>query len=243
MLDSIQLDALDFTLSVERNYAALIGLAAGDAAGAGEEPSLGGKLLYSGDLDGAGRALMVAGNISGAATLAATANSAAGKQAMRDGVTDFLVNSLDEGLRILKNEVRKRETVAVCIAGEAGAVEAEMRERGVVADLVAPVADAQLPAGIVMVTWRVGAGPAQWLPKVDPMALECIETGAARRWLRLAPRYLGRMAQGVRVLRCEAGVADDFAARVRGAVASGEIGVEVEIGVVGGDSWFPTHPR
>jgi hypothetical protein len=28
------------------------------------------------------------------------------------------------------------------------------------------------------------------------------EAAAAHRWLRLAPRYTGRLAQGVRLLRC-----------------------------------------
>ena len=63
-----------------------------------------------------GRALLLAGNIAGAASLAVTADAAAQKQSIRDGVADFLVNSLDEALRILKNEVRKREPVAVCVA-------------------------------------------------------------------------------------------------------------------------------
>ena len=52
----------------------------------------------------------------GAATLTASASAEAGKQAMREGVVDFLVTTLDEALRILKNEVRKHETVAVCVA-------------------------------------------------------------------------------------------------------------------------------
>ena len=236
-LDPIQSEALTFLLSVERVYAALTAGAATPG-----EPTLGGRLLYAGELDGRGRALMVAGNVAGAASLGACAEAAIGKQAVRDGVADFLVNSLDEGLRILKNEIRKRETVAVCVAGEPAAVEAEMRERGVVADLLAPEIDLDLPVGQVIVAWRVGDAPAQWLPRVDAMALEIVERaggadlGVARRWLRLAPRYLGRMARGVRVLRCEAGVAEEFVGRVRTAVAGGEIGVEVEVGVDWGDS-------
>ena len=234
-LDSIQLEALEFTLSVERIYAALLGAEAISL----DEPTLGGKLLYVGALDGAGRALMVAGNIAGAASLAATADSAVGKQAVRDGVADFLVNSLDEGLRILKNEIRMLEPVAVCIAASSGAVEAEMRERGVVADLGAPSVVSELPLGQVIVSWRVAAAPAQWLPRIDKIALECVEMaggldiGCARRWLHLAPRYLGRMAQGVRVLRCESSAGNEFVARVRRAVTGGEIGVEVEMKVSG----------
>jgi hypothetical protein len=108
----------------------------------GETPAgasgLGGKLLYAGELDAPGRAFTAAANIAGAATLAASSDPAAGKQAMRDGIVDFLVNSLDEALRILKNQVRKRETVAVCVSAAPAAIEAEMNDRGVVPDLDFP---------------------------------------------------------------------------------------------------------
>ncbi len=78
----------------------------------------------------------MAANIAGAASLVATADRAAQKQAIRDGVADFLVNSLDEALRILKNQLRKRETVAVCVGLAPEAVEREMQERGVLPDLL-----------------------------------------------------------------------------------------------------------
>ena len=124
--------ALEFARKVERLYAGLMT----SADPGGGEPRLGGRLLYAGALDAEGRALVVAGNIAGAATLAATANPAAQKQAIHDGVVDFLVTSLDEALRILKNESRKRETVAVCVGAEPDAVEREMLERGVEPDLL-----------------------------------------------------------------------------------------------------------
>jgi hypothetical protein len=54
---------------------------------------------------------------------------------------------------------------------------------------------------------------------------------AAPRWLRLAPRYLGRLAQGVRVLFCEPETAREFIARTQRAIDSGEIGVEVQVGL------------
>jgi hypothetical protein len=237
---------LDFTLEVERLYAGLLRLASTPSDG---EPSLGGKLLYAGELNSQGRALMVAGNISGVASLAATADHSAQKLAIRDGVADFLVNSLDEALRILKNEIRKREAVAVCVAADPRAVECEMQERGVLPDLLPPVSFAEslssdsftdgIPrielspaqANEVLVVWRVAAAPAQWLPKIDALAMESLnkQAYASRRWLRLAPRYLGRLAQGLRMLHCEPGVANEFVARVRRAVESGEIGVEVEM--------------
>ena len=74
--------------------------------------------------------------LSGCATLAATADLAAQKQAIRDGTVDFVVTSLDEALRILKNEIRKKATVAVCVGWRLLTVEREMLERGVLPDLV-----------------------------------------------------------------------------------------------------------
>src|SRR5438067_12822783 len=87
------------------------------------EADLGGKLLYAGELDDDGRALIAAANIGGAASLCATANAREQKQAVRDGIVDFLVTSLDEALRILKNEIRKRTTVAVCIGAPTAEIE------------------------------------------------------------------------------------------------------------------------
>jgi Urocanase Rossmann-like domain len=229
----IATDALDFTLKVEWLYSGLMHFAAPDA-----EPSLGGKLLYAGELGTTARTLLVAANIAGAASLAATADPAAQKQAVRDGVADFLVNSLDEALRILKNEIRKRETVAVCIAVAPAVVEREMRERGIVPDILQPLEHEAIAKGNVLLAWSVAANPVKWLPKLDAIAFDSLEEagaskiGAARRWLRLAPRYLGRLGQGVRAMRCEADVADEIKSRVREAVERGVISVAVDVRLV-----------
>jgi urocanate hydratase len=171
------------------------------------------------------------------------------KQAIRDGVADFLVTSLDEALRILKNEIRKRETVAVCVAATPQAIEGEMLERGVLPDLVRTTA-ASAPACLTLFTqgahpiqlsspaniptllaWQVAAAPAHWLPMLDALALDCLDRNdwSARRWLRLAPRYLGRLAQGLRLLACDEEFAADFIERVRCRVESGDIAVAVQI--------------
>jgi urocanate hydratase len=250
-LDPIESSAFDFILKVERLYAGLTATASADL---NSEQGLGGELLYAGELDGRGRALLVAGNIAGVATLAATADGAAQKQAVKDGVADFLVTTLDEALRILKNQIRKRETAAVCVAATPEAIEREMLERGVLPDLLRPADDGECKTpsaftkqgarAIVLPTpgknstlliWQVDEAPALWLPKLDAIALGCLiedeehEDWAARRWLRLAPRYLGRLTKGTRVLRSEEENARKFAARVRDAVKSGEIGVQVRM--------------
>jgi hypothetical protein len=253
-LDPIEPAAFDFILQVERFYASLIAAA---NSRPGEEPELGGRLLYAGGLDGEGRALVVTGNIAGAATLTASADLATPKQAIRDGVIDFLVTSLDEALRILKNEIRKRAPVAVCVGLAPEQVEYEMVERGVLPNLLRPDAldapryEVFLEVGArqiepvaakpvqTVLMWSVADAPARWLPKLDAIALDCLSlesnpaASAARRWLRLAPRYLGRMTQGVRLLRCPKHAALQFRDRVRKQVARGEIAVPVEVRLSG----------
>jgi urocanate hydratase len=243
-VDPIESAALGFAFQVERFYAGLISAAHGlpqvshlrpvispREANSGSEPGLGGKLLYARELNAEARALLVAANIAGAASLVSTANAAAGKQAVRDGVVDFLVTSLDEALRILKNEIRKRATVAVCVGSASEAVEREMLERGVLPDLARPHAVIAPPKGQALLMWSVASAPAIWLPKLDAMAADCLQSddGTARRWLRLAPRYLGRLAQGVRLLRCDEGAAANFLERVREEVERGGIGIAVEV--------------
>jgi urocanate hydratase len=246
-LDPIEPAALDFILQVERHYASLI--AAGDAVlGTDSGPGLGGKLLYAGELDAAGRALLVAGNIAGVASLAATADEAGQKQAIREGVADFLVTSLSEALRILKNQIRKRETVAVCIGMASEIIEREMVERGVLPDLLRPadtrsqyssfvsgsarqISPPTMAGNSIQLIWRVASAPAIWLPKLDAIAIECLQPDAlsARRWLRLAPRYLGRMSQSVRFLFCNQKFKASFIEEVRGQIERGEIRIPVEI--------------
>jgi len=225
---------LDFVARAAQAYAKLVVAPNGDP-----ESGLGGSLFYAGEMDEEGRALVVGANIAGAATLVASADLAAQKQAIREAIVDFLVNSLDEALRILKNQLRKRETVSVCVAMTPAAMEREMNERGVRPDLVRPVVDCPLHAGsesFALLTpgflmWTVAAAPARWLPQLDAIVLECLDmdSWAARRWLRLAPRYLGRTAQAARALACSPDVASSFTERAKVSVERGEIGVPVEI--------------
>lgn len=244
-LEPIPTAAFEFILQVERLYSALMRHVVEDR-NAGE-PNLGGQLVYVGELGGAGRSLMVASNIAGAASLAATADAEAQRQSIRDGIADFMVTNLDEALRILKNEVRKRDAVAVCVAAEASAIEKEMVERGVVPDLVfagggderAQVAfgrnakEIQLLAeeGRSVLMWSIEDSPALWMPKLDAAVLECVPVSMVRewRWLRVAPRYLGRLGRGVRVLSCESEVARKCVERIAERVKSGEIGVGVRV--------------
>ena len=252
-------DPFDFAVRVERFYAALMQTAsAGSVTDA--EPGLGGKLLYVADLCPRGRALVVAANIAGAASLIASADLPAQKQAVRDGVVDFLVTSLDEAVRILKNEIRKRETVAVCVAAAPEAVECEMLERGVLPDLLSPAAsrgsndDAFLKQGgrrvetgamnenRVFVAWQVDAAPARWLPQIDAIALDGLDANDlfSRRWMRLAPRFLGHLAQGIHLLAADRESAERLVDAIHNEVGCGNIPVPVEI-LVRGPGAQPEH--
>ena len=209
---------------------------------ADREIGLGGKLFHAGELDELGRALVVAANIAGAATLVASADRNAQKQAMREGVADFLVNSLDEALRILKNQLRKRETVSVCAGLSPDAVEREMEERGVQPDLLrrdfsiarghealmmheGEEADLDLREIPAIVTWSAASGRPQELAKLDEVALACLDEGEweARRWLRLSPRYLGRLAKGAHLVASRREFAARFWEQLRERIDRGEI--------------------
>lgn len=260
-----------FAATVDWLYAGLVRAAEPNLSN-DREQGLGGKLFYAGDLDGVGSALVVAANIAGAATLTASANLATQKQAIRDGVIDFLVTSLDEALRILKNELRMGETVAVCVGKSPERIEEEMAERGVLPDLLPPGAldaprfEAFLSQGArqiepvaaqkgeCVILWNVTGPQVHWLPRLDAFAAGCLvcsespQDWPARRWLRLGPRYLGRLAQGMRVLRSSTCAAQCFVERVREQVASREITVPVEIRLCGEGEvepyrFFPPQPR
>ena len=241
---------LEFLSNVLDFYASLMCFAGSEGL-SGSEPGLGGRLLYAGSLDGEIRALVVAANISGAATLSASADPAAGRQAIRDGVVDFAVTTLDEALRILKNELRKGEAVAVCVGATPETLEAEMRERGVAPDLIpartgdaAALAQDLAPAARrvdrlpvaenqALVTWSVAGAAPQWLPRLDALALACLDADAwiEHRWLRLAPRFLGRMVRGLHALRCDPAAAERFLKRIKLADLRCELGVPVEVAI------------
>jgi len=78
----------------------------------------------------------VAVSIAGGATLMLDGDAGAVKAAMRRGEVDFVVNTLDEALRALKNEVRMRRSLSVGLTTEVSAALREMVERGVQPDLL-----------------------------------------------------------------------------------------------------------
>jgi hypothetical protein len=181
------------------------------------EAGLGGTLVWAGELDEDGCALMRAANIAGAASLGCTTDPAALRHANREGVADFLVTSLDEALRILKNEIRKQQTVSVGISAAPALIAAEMQERGVLPNLLPPANQRAAEE----LSWFLAAGsqriepiplPQGWTFRAWPSPPAEFDAELAaivpdddrlnRRWLRLSPRYLGPTARRVRSLAC-----------------------------------------
>lgn len=214
---------------------------------------LGGKLLLCAGLDSA--TLAIASSIAGAVSLAIDPDEACLKDGIRNGIYDFMVNSLDEALRILKNEIRKKQPVSVALQTDVEPAIQEMAARGVQPDLIAGL-DSQLPihllfergalsvqqfpargSGRIPVSWSAKSSPALWLPKVDALAAEALsdpEDPRARhdprtRWLKLAPRYLGRPMTGSRYLEMTPSETERFASLIEMSISNGTIGTEITV--------------
>ena len=106
---------------------------------------LSGKLIVSGGMGGMGGAQPLAATMTGAAFLGIDVDPERIKKRIKSGYCDFMVNSLDEALRILKNAVRKKENISVGLVGNCADVISELAERGVVPDILTDQTSAHDP--------------------------------------------------------------------------------------------------
>ena len=221
------------------------------AALTADSAELGGSLVLFAGLDRDGIAFATAANIAGAASLGLEADVARAKARIRNGAIDFLVNTLDEALRILKNEIRKKNAVAVALATDSRGALTEMVERGVQPDLVhgsvegidtlAGCGARRLDLGAQTggppaeeVSWSVDRDSFRWLPAVDRLAAAALvpanrTTTARKRWIENSPRYLGRALAGQRYVQMSEAEAEAFAAAVRRAETGREIPATVTV--------------
>src|SRR2546423_8014664 len=116
--------------------------AAGDKHFGGD---LSGKLIVSGGMGGMGGAQPLAATMTGAAFLGIDVDPERIKKRLKTGYCDFLVTTLDEALRILKNAVRKKENVSVGLVGNCADVIPELADRGVVPDILTDQTSAHDP--------------------------------------------------------------------------------------------------
>jgi hypothetical protein len=90
----------------------------------------GGSLTLSLGLDPAGAALSIAANIAGAVSLAIDDNPTHLREVVRIGACDFVVNTLDEAIRAMKNEVRKHAPLSVALQANPLVALKEILDRG-----------------------------------------------------------------------------------------------------------------
>jgi urocanate hydratase len=169
------------------------------------------------------------------------------KTAVRNGSCDFMVNTLDESLRVLKNELRKKKALSVGLLGDPSAILPAMVERGVQPDLVTAMsASNREPALLTLVergavhvdadaTNRSEASnlfEAIWtatnladLRRMDELALGQLPAQdlIRRRWLRQAPAYFHRQRPLQRVLGMRQEELDRLRDAFQKAISVGEI--------------------
>jgi urocanate hydratase len=195
--------------------------------------TLAGKLVLGIGFGQHGAETALATAIAGGAFLGIERDPQILKGAVRNGSCDFMVNTLDESLRVLKNELRKRKPLSVGLVGDAAEILQAMIERGVQPDLIAGTSPWEahraaltsfLERGAEMLThggscegaaedevvWT--AANLQDLRRMDKIALELIpaEDRVRRRWLEQAAGNFYRQVPLERVVGLRAEELEHF---------------------------------
>jgi Urocanase Rossmann-like domain len=188
-------------------------------------PNWGGQLILNIGLNAEGAAVALASNIAGAVCLSLEQNPATTREALRTGACDFVVNTLDEALRALKNQVRQHKPLSVGLQGNQSQILDEVLERGVAPQLVINLTDPEAALtlqsqGATILNTEANLLLAeilqtnQWTahdyPQPNPAALKSFDTQTAthlppddalrRAWLTAAPRLFPRERPPHRVL-------------------------------------------
>ena len=121
--------------------------------------------------------LPAACSLAGAACLLIEPNVSQAKEVLRDGGIDFLISTVDEALRTLKNEIRKARPLAVALVGDVDAASTQLQERGVQPDLIFR---AGMQGGPAQAEDAWSSIPALCLPAGDGL----LESDALRNYLR-----------------------------------------------------------
>jgi urocanate hydratase len=132
---------------------------------------LSGKLIVSGGMGGMGGAQPLAATMAGACFLGIEVDPERIKKRLRTGYCDFMVNSLPEALRILKNAIRKKEAVSVGLVGNCADVIPELSEIGVLPDVLTDQTSAHDPLN-GYIPQGLAVAEASELRKKDPKGYE-----------------------------------------------------------------------
>src|SRR5215469_3867247 len=106
---------------------------------------LAGKLIVSGGMGGMGGAQPLAATMNGAAFLGIDVDPERIQKRLRTGYCDLMVTSLDEGLGILKEAIRKKENLSVGLVGNCAEIIPELAARGEVPDILTDQTSAHDP--------------------------------------------------------------------------------------------------
>jgi hypothetical protein len=169
-------------------------------------------------------------SIAGGTLLVVDPDAAAVKSVFRQGGVDFVVNTLDEALRVLKNEIRKHRPLSVALEGAMAPAIAEIRDRGVLPDLQVSIGAADDESARLGIEWLRLANDGgvvppsarleQWLRErgwsevalehattaelraLDARLLAQLPEGEARRrtWVQRIPHYQRPAPGGSRVI-------------------------------------------
>lgn len=107
--------------------------------------NLEGKLIVSGGMGGMSGAQPLAAVMAGASYLGIEVDPERIKKRVRTGYCDFMAQSLDEALAILKNAVSHKEVVSVGLVGNCGDVIPELAARGILPDILTDQTSAHDP--------------------------------------------------------------------------------------------------
>jgi urocanate hydratase len=197
--------------------------------------TLAGRLVLSIGFRDAGAALALATVIAQGCFLGLESEAASLKRAVQTGACDFMVNTLDEALRVLKNELRKGTPLSAGLLCQPPPVLDEMVARGVQPDLIAGCSDEPALAALVGRGAARLQEPPDVLAQKDPLVrLSAASLADMRRldaltvplvaedpilcdWMQHAPAYFSRQLPPLRVVALSQGQIAQLRDRLRAA--------------------------
>ncbi len=130
-----------------------------------------GKLILTGGMGGMSGAQPLAGKMAGAVILVVEVDKKRIERKIKEGYCDYLVEDLDDALRMAKELQEKKEPASIGLVGNCADVYREIYERGIVPDLVTDQTSAHDPLNGYIPN-HMSLEEALKLRKVDPKAYE-----------------------------------------------------------------------
>jgi hypothetical protein len=153
-----------------------------------------GKLVLTAGPCSSTTGLAAAASIAGGTSLSVDPDPASARVALREGNVDFVVNTLDEAIRVLKNEIRQGRPLGVVLTADPSSVRQEAIDRGLLPDLTVNApdfpgrehVDFAAPPTPALQSWLIEQGWSEIA--ADPTQLSGF-TGPRQAWLRGITAY------------------------------------------------------